>query len=190
MNVRAIILYSILLVSCITAFLVYPSIQYPAVSHWDINGVPNGFVMPFWAVAFGPLTLVFLLLLWWVIPKIDPHKKNIESFRQVYDIFWIIISLFIFYVYALTLYWNTGNTFNITKAINPVFALLFITIGFILPRTKRNWFMGIRTPWTLASDSVWKKTHDLGGKLFIASGVIMLLGFFFPEYFLVTLRLI
>lgn len=183
MNIRSIFLISLLVISLITAFWVYPQISYPAVSHWDINGTPNGFVLPFWAAAFGPLTLLFLFLIWWIVPKIDPLKKNIETFRPVYDSFWIMGSLFIFYIYALTLYWNTGHFFNLNKAIAPAFALFCIAMGITLPRTKRNWFLGIRTPWTLTSDSIWEKTHALGGKLFVVAGIITFFAFFFPAYF-------
>jgi len=183
MNTPRILLFIITPLSLVVAFLVFPYLSYPAVSHWDVTGVPNGFVLPFWAVAFGPLILAMFLLLWWGIPKIDPLKKNIESFRRVYDIFWVVGSLFIFYIYALTLYWNIGHIFNINMAIAPAFAFLIITIGVVLPRTKRNWFIGIRTPWTLASDSVWEKTHALGGKLFVVAGIISFFAFFIPFYF-------
>ena len=60
----------------------------------------------------------------------------------------------------------------------------FIFIGFILRKVKRNFFIGIRTPWTLSSDVVWDKTHKLGSKLIIHSGIITLIGIFFQNYML------
>jgi uncharacterized membrane protein len=183
-NTRAFILVGLWVASIITAVLVYPNIQYPAVSHWNAEGVPDGFMLPFWAAAFGPLMIGVLLLLWWVLPKIDPLKKNIESFKTVYDMAWMSILLFMFYIYALTLWWNTGHMFNMNRALGPALGALFIALGIVLPKTKRNWFMGIRTPWTLESDTVWKKTHALGGKLFLASGIIALFSFIFPEFLL------
>lgn len=182
MNIRSGLLFLIFLASIALAFWVYPNIQYPAVSHWDINGTPNGFILPFWAAAFGPLLIGFILFLWWGIPKIDPLRENIKEFRAVYDWLWVIVSLTLFYIYGLTLYYNTGNLFNFNTALVPGLALTFIAIGALLPYTKRNWFMGIRTPWTLANETIWQKTHRVGGVLFIVAGTLMLGGLLAPTY--------
>jgi uncharacterized membrane protein len=89
------------------------------------------------------------------------------------------LEVFFIYIYGLTLVWNLGYSFNFTTAIVLAMAVLFFCIGSFLKNVKRNWFVGIRTPWTMTSDEVWDKTHKLGGKLFQASGVISLLGLFF-----------
>ena len=68
-----------------------------------------------------------------------------------------------------------------TKFIIPAFAVLLFYIGILIKHAKRNWFIGIRTPWTLSSDKVWDKTHALGGKLFQVSAVITLGGIFFDK---------
>jgi uncharacterized membrane protein len=60
--------------------------------------------------------------------------------------------------------------------------LLFFYIGILLENAKRNWFIGIRTPWTLSSEKVWNKTHKLGSKMFKISGIIVLIGFLFQKY--------
>ncbi|MEM2728714.1 MAG: SdpI family protein, partial [Candidatus Bathyarchaeia archaeon] len=60
--------------------------------------------------------------------------------------------------------------------------LLFFYIGILCENSRRNWFIGIRTPWTLSSDRVWEKTHRLGGKLFKAAGVIAMLGALIQEH--------
>ena len=60
--------------------------------------------------------------------------------------------------------------------------VLFFSIGIVIGKAKRNWFIGIRTPWTLSSEAVWDKTHRLGGKVFMVSGLVSLLGFFFEGY--------
>jgi uncharacterized membrane protein len=68
-----------------------------------------------------------------------------------------------------------------------LFGMLFIYLGFLLEHAEPNWFVGIRTPWTLSSESVWKKTHRLGGKLFKIAGVICLLGVLFQDYAIWTI---
>jgi uncharacterized membrane protein len=119
-----------------------------------------------------------LFLLYIIVPKIDPLKNNIKSFIGYYNAFWAAVFAFMLYIFALTLVCNIGWQFNFTMAIIPAMAILWFLIGAFLEKLKRNWFIGIRTPWTLSNDIVWDKTHKLGGKLFKAAGVIALAGLF------------
>lgn len=64
----------------------------------------------------------------------------------------------------------------------PAFGMLFYCCGILTENAKRNWFIGIRTPWTLSNEKVWEKTHKIGGKLFKIAGVIALLGIAFQSY--------
>ena len=117
-----------------------------------------------------------------LIPKIDPLKKNIEKFRKYFDAFIVFIILFLFYIYVLTIFWNLGKTFDMGRAMVPAIGILFFYIGILLKYAKRNWFIGIRTPWTLSNDKFWERTHKIGGKLFKIAGVIAILGIFFPNF--------
>jgi uncharacterized membrane protein len=150
--------------------------------HWNIKGQVDNYVSKFWGLFMMPLISVGLLLLFVIIPKIDPLRHNIEKFRKYYDYFIVLLLLFLFYIYALTLVWNMGITFNMTQAISPTFGLLFFYIGILVENAKRNWFIGIRTPWTLSSEKVWNKTHKLGGKLFKIAGIIAFFGILSPTY--------
>ncbi len=116
------------------------------------------------------------------IPRIDPLKKNIEKFRGYFENLILVIILFLFYIYSLTLLWNLNYRFDMTAAIIPAIGLFIFYTGTVLERAKRNWFIGIRTPWTLSSDEVWDKTNKLGGKIFKAVGIISLLGIVFADY--------
>jgi uncharacterized membrane protein len=121
-----------------------------------------------------------MFLLFLVIPGIDPLKANIAQFRETFNLFVTFMAGFMVYVHALTLRWNLGHTdLGIGKAMLPAMGLLFIIIGSLLRKAKRNFFIGIRTPWTLSSDMVWDKTHQLGATLFMASGVLAVIGGFF-----------
>ncbi len=93
--------------------------------------------------------------------------------------------LFLFYVFILIISANFGYKFNITTMLMPAIGILFLYIGFIMKKVKRTWFIGIRTPWTLSNNEVWKKTHRLGALLFKITGIIFFFGIFFsPKYFL------
>jgi len=64
----------------------------------------------------------------------------------------------------------------------PAMAALFYYCGILVENAKRNWFIGIRTPWTLSNEKVWEKTHKLGGKLFKAAAIIILFGIVLKGY--------
>lgn len=152
------------------------------VSHWDSSGQANGHMSKFWALFIFPFICVFLYLLLIFVPKADPMKKNIAKFVKYYDFFIFVIFLFMLYLYSLTLIWNLGWLFNMTYSLIPAFSVLFYCAGILIAHSKRNWTIGIRTPWTISSDVVWAKTHKLGALLFKASAIISLLSLFVPAY--------
>ncbi len=109
-------------------------------------------------------------------------KENIQKFKSTYYLFTILVLVFFLYVYLLTILWNTGLRFDMTQVLAPAFGVLFYFTGVLVQKAKRNYFIGIRTPWTLSSEKVWDRTHAIGGKLFKAAGILALLGVFFPRY--------
>ncbi|MCD6114686.1 SdpI family protein [bacterium] len=178
------IIISLILFSFIIGIYLYPLMPERMVSHWNIKGEADDYLSKFWGVFLIPLISIGLFLLYLIIPQIDPLKENIKKFRKYFDGFFILLFLFLFYVYLLTIFWNFGLKFNIGQAMMPALAILFYYCGVLLEKAKRNWFIGIKTPWTLSSDKVWDKTHQLGGRLFKITGLIVLLGAFFKEYIL------
>jgi uncharacterized membrane protein len=161
---------------------VYPQLPDTLASHWNAQGQVNGYMSKFWGLFLLPILSVGLVLLFVAIPRIDPLKANIEKFRTFYDRFVVLFMAFFFYFYLLTILWNMGVQYNFNQVLAPAFGGLFYYIGVMIEHAKRNWFIGIRTPWTLSSENVWDKTHAIGAKLFKIVGVIVLLGVLFPNY--------
>lgn len=146
-------------------------------SHWDINDKVNGTMPKFWGVFLMPLITLGMLALFLIIPGIDPLKANIAQFRESFNLFILLIVAFMLYIHGLTLAWSLGyQDFKMSAAMLPFMGMLFIAVGFMLRKARRNFFIGIRTPWTLSSESVWDKTHQLGSKLFMASGALVIVG--------------
>lgn len=146
-------------------------------SHWDINDQVNGYMPKVWGVFLMPLISLGMFALFLAVPVIDPLKANIAKFRETFNLFIVLIVTFMLYIHGLTLAWSLGYTnFKMSTSMLPAMGLLFIFLGFMLRKAKRNFFIGIRTPWTLSSDTVWDKTHQLGAILFMASGVLAFLG--------------
>jgi len=149
-------------------------------SHWNVNDQVDGTMSKFWGVLLMPLITLGMFVLFLIIPGIDPLKANIAKFRESFNLFIVLIIAFMLYIHGLTLAWSLGFTnFKMSTAMLPFMGVLFIAIGFMLRKAKRNFFIGIRTPWTLSSDSVWDKTHQTGSILFMISGVFAIIGGFF-----------
>jgi len=172
----------IILLSVAMGIYFYPQMPEPVASHWNAQGQVDGYMSKFWGLFLMPIISVGMLLLFILIPRIDPLKANIEKFRKYFDGFVVLILLFFFYLYILTIQWNVGHRFNMGRLMCPALAILFFYCGVLIEKAKRNWFVGIRTPWTLSSETVWEKTHKIGGKLFKVAGVIALLGVFFQKH--------
>ncbi|MDP6670489.1 MAG: SdpI family protein [archaeon] len=161
---------------------VYPLMPERIASHWNAAGNANGFMDKDIGLFLIPLVSLALLSFFAIIPKIDPLKKNIVKFKKQYTQFILLILLFLLYIQFLIILWNTGKRFDFSQVIAPGVGALLYFMGVLLPDIKRNWFIGIRTPWTLSSDAVWDKTHALGGKVFKAVGVIVILAIFIPAF--------
>jgi len=159
----------------------YPLIPDVFATHWGLYGEPDGYSSKFVGLFLMPTFSLVIYLLFLFLPKIDPLKGNIKKFKNYFDLFILTLVGFLFYMYMLTMFWNLGFQFNFVLFITPPFAILFYLVGILLEKTKRNWFVGIRTPWTLSSDNVWDKTHKLGSVLFKVMGGIALLGLVFTK---------
>lgn len=175
-----IIIGLIVIVAFLTAFWSYSHLPALVVTHWNEAGVPNGYMSRFWGAYMVPLILLGLALLFELIPFIDPRRQNIKKFRPTYDRFVITLLAFLYYIYLLTLRWNISGPFDLWQWMIPAFGFLMIGVGMLLSRAEPNWFIGIRTPWTLSNDEVWYATHRLGSKFFIAAGIVSFLGIFSP----------
>ena len=177
-----IIAVAIIVLLFLIGMLSYQYLPDKIAGHWNSQGDVDGDMPKFLGIFLVPIIAVGLFLLFILVPKIDPLKENYKKFKNYYDSFILVMIIFMPYVYLLTIIWNFGIKFNMTSTLIPAVGVLFIYIGIILRNIKRNWFIGIRTPWTISSDRVWSKTHKLGSKLFIISGIITILGIFFPKY--------
>lgn len=182
MRKSELIILGIIFLSFIVGIYFYPQMPEKVASHWNIRGEADDYMSKFWGLFLMPFISIGLFLLFIAIPKIDPLKENIEKFRNYFDGFIISITAFLFYIYLLTILWNIGIKFNMTVLLAPAFGILFYCMGTLIENTKRNWFIGIRTPWTLSNDKVWARTHKVGGSLFRISGMIALLALLFPSY--------
>lgn len=181
-NTLIIVIALIVIASTVSAFLA-PRMPEQMASHWNAAGQVDGYMSKFWGLFLMPIMAAGMLLLFLAIPSIDPLKANIAAFREYFNTFIVLFTVFLLYMHGLTLTWNLGYTgFDMGAAMLPALGLFFVYAGVMMAKAKRNWFIGVRTPWTLSSDTVWDATHRLGAKLFIGSGLLAIFGVFFGAY--------
>ncbi|MBI3153449.1 MAG: SdpI family protein [Chloroflexi bacterium] len=179
-KLTSIIVLTLIAAAVIAGLALWNQLPEQMASHWNANDQVDGYISKFWGVFLMPLVTLGMFALFLVIPNIDPLKANIAQFRETFNMFIALIAGFMLYVHALTLAWSLGyQNFKMSAAMLPFMGILFIAIGYLLRQAKRNFFIGIRTPWTLSSDTVWGKTHQLGSVLFMLSGAFAILGGFF-----------
>jgi uncharacterized membrane protein len=184
--------YAIAAVLIITFFLtlaVYPGLPDSIASHWNAAGQVDGYMVKAWGLPLIPLIMAGFVALFALLPRIDPHRMNYEKFRSYYEGFILLFVLYLFAIHLQIILWSLGYQVSPNLTFPFLFGILFIYIGFLLEHAEQNWFVGIRTPWTLSSTTVWKKTHQAGGTLFKIAGVIscasVLAGAYAPWFILV-----
>lgn len=153
-------------------FSLYNCLPEQIPTHWNIQGQVDGWSSKNFAVFFFPAITLGLYLLLLFLPLIDPLRENYQKFSNVYYGIRLALILFMALLYFYTLLAGLGFEMNINYFIVPLMSGLFVVLGIFMPRIKKNWFCGIRTPWTLQSDEVWEKTHKYAGKVFINIGIL------------------
>jgi uncharacterized membrane protein len=177
----AILSFVLILAATLAGVLLWNRLPDPMPSHWNAAGEIDGYMSKFWGVFLLPIITAMLVPLFLVIPHIDPLKANIAKFRGIFNGFIVAFVAYMLYVYVLTLFAALGIPFNMTVMLLPVIGLLFIGVGYMMGKAKRNFFIGIRTPWTLSSETVWDETHKLGSKLFMLGGAVTIVSVFLGE---------
>jgi uncharacterized membrane protein len=177
---RKAVLISVLmiLVQFALAFYFSPLMPERMAIHWNLQGEADGYGSRLVGSFLIPVIETILLPLFLVLPRIDP-KGSSDKLVETYEWFILVFTGYMFYVFGLSIAWNFGYRFDFMRLLVPVLGVLFYGIGVLMGRVEMNWFLGIRTPWTLSSREVWDETHRVGSRLFKACGVVSLFGLLF-----------
>ncbi|HMK89911.1 MAG TPA: SdpI family protein [Methylocystis sp.] len=171
---RAVMLSVALVVTAFAVSLIfYDSFPERVPMHWNADGVADRTVAKPWGPFVSPLVMAGMLALFLVLPRISPRGYEIEPFRRSYDILQLGLIAFIFLVNLVVLLNALGFPIPMSRLLPVGLGLLFALIGNFLGKVTVNFFVGIRTPWTLADPEVWLRTHRFAGRLFVAVGLGM-----------------
>jgi uncharacterized membrane protein len=158
-------------------------------THWGMNGEVDRYNGK-WAVFLGTFISTGVYLLMLVLPKIDPRKKNYDLFTGAYWIIRIALILLLCVMAMITDLSALGYKLNVGMIVMLSVLGLFLLIGNQFGRIRPNYFVGIRTPWTLNNEEVWMKTHRLAGKVWVAASLVMILLVWFIPFKIFTLLFI
>ncbi|MGA9175110.1 MAG: SdpI family protein [Thermoactinomyces sp.] len=163
--------------------LAYHHLPAEVPTHFNFAGQPDRFRPRLIAILIQPAAMLFIILLWHVLWRIDPKKKNYQDFWPTYRYIGGVIVVFLGFIYL----WSLGRALNILgissiKLIPTMIGILIFLFSNVLPRLQPNWRVGIRTAWTLSSEKSWIRTHRLAGNLGIPTGLlIIILAWILPD---------
>ena len=174
----------ILLLPNIYFLFIYNELPDQLPIHWNLQGEADNFGHKN-TLSFIHIGIYLLLI---ILPLIDPRKSNYKIFEKSYYRLRLAIILFMGAFNTMVFLSETGHDINLTRVIIVGILLLFMVLGNYMNNLRPNWFIGIRTPWTLDNEEVWRKTHHLASRLFFGFGFIaLILSFFLADQILLPL---
>jgi uncharacterized membrane protein len=149
----------------------YDNLPDPVPTHWSLSGKPDGFTPKPWGAFAMPLAMAGVYLVLLVLPKVSPRGFRMDRFAETWETVRGLVMLFLFVISLVALLAGAGAPLPMDRAMLVPMGLLLALLGNFMGKFTRNFFVGIRTPWTLASEEVWLRTHRLGGKVFVVCGL-------------------
>lgn len=183
------LIYPIILISLcyLIGILVYNKLPFFVPTSWDLEGKINAYLPKYIALTFLPTVSLIFLLIFIFLPFLDPFKKNYINFIDTYFVIVnmiISVTCFMYITMIFVIFTKLNNIIPKIGFIN--ISVSYLIIGNFFPRIKRNWFIGVGSPWTMINDDIWSKTQRFSGYLIFFFGLIYLLFIFFkiPNIFL------
>ena len=161
----------VLALTLLATLLVYHRLPASVPIHWNAAGEIDRYGPPGW-VFTQPLILAGLTLLWAVLPRVSPARFEVGSFSATWWYCGIVTALLLAYIQALLLWGVMTGALPMARALLGGIGAAIVLLGNVIGKVRRNFWLGVRTPWTLASDRVWYATHRLAGKTMVASGLV------------------
>jgi len=182
MNLRQPLTISLVLLAAMAAMSVWGWAVLPdtarLVSHWSLDGTPDGSMSKPLGLLLLPAIGLAMVLIMILVPRIEPRRDNLISSRKAFFVFWIGGLGVLAFSHAMIVLAATGTALDVPGTLIVLIALMIAVGGNYLGKVRSNFFLGIRTPWTLSSELSWEKSHRLLGRLFVLSALATLVARF------------
>ena len=160
-----------LVAALLASLIAYPQLPDRVATHWNMAGDVDGW-MPKSVGAFAPLAIMLAATaLFSVLPRISPKGFELAEATRAYRAILLALLLLLLGLHLVTLAWNLGYRLPMGIAVSMLLGVFFAILGNYLSKVPRNFFIGVRTPWTLADEDVWFRTHRLAARTFIGGGL-------------------
>ena len=174
-NVYLLAAVAVAVFSVLFSVWISPAMPDRLVTHWGINGNPNGFSDKSTIFVFS-LIPALLLLFFYALPRVDPlWNKYGEKAREKYWFLLLALSMFFLCTVLLILAANIQPLINVGEAVSGLIGFLFICLAYYFSDCKPSWFVGVRTPWAMMSEDNWARTHEMASKVLYFLGVLFIL---------------
>ncbi|MCI0517906.1 MAG: SdpI family protein, partial [Woeseiaceae bacterium] len=156
----------------------YPQLPDPMPIHWNAAGEVDGYMPKAWGVAMLPATAAFMFLVMKLVLLLSPKQHKTDELLRMTALFQVLLTGFMCTIAVLVLLESMGHDTMLDRVIFGGIGLILVVVGATIGKVRKNFFLGIRTPWTMWSDEVWDRTHRLGGKLFMLAGLLLFINAF------------
>lgn len=167
--------FALVVIAFAFALWIYPSLPNPVPTHFGPGGGVNGYTPKPWGALIGPIMLLGIWIVFWSLPRLSPRGFRLEPFQAVYGTIELVLLGLLFVLTVAGLLAADGRPIPIALVVPISIGILFVILGNYMGKFTKNFFLGIRTPWTLASDEVWARTNRLGGWLFVLAGLALII---------------
>jgi uncharacterized membrane protein len=159
----------------VAALVLWPRMPEQLPVHWNAAGQADRWGSRAEGLLLLPAMTAGIYLLLSVLPWLDPRREHVTAFQGVLAVLRLTMVLFMAALYGVTLAYGLGRRLDMAWFTGISTGLIFIILGNYLPKVPSNWFVGVRTPWTLSSERSWYLTHRLAGKVFVIAGILQVL---------------
>jgi uncharacterized membrane protein len=169
--------FLIVAAAAIASLAVFSRLPETIPTHWGSEGEVNATSPRLWGAFVIPVVLLFVALIMRALPLIDPRRENYPKFTGAFDAIFLSVMLLLLLMHVAMLAAGLGYPVAMERLAPIGVGGLLIVLGNLMPRARPNWFIGVRTPWTLSSDTVWYKTNRLAGYVMVIAGLaVFILG--------------
>ncbi|NLG16135.1 MAG: DUF1648 domain-containing protein [Fibrobacter sp.] len=175
------VLYAVFFIHIGMSFVILPFLPDKVPFHWNWKGEIDQWVPRVYLAWMSLIPVILYAFLWFVVPRIDPKKESWKIHSRAYSIVIVAVSCMFIPLQWLIASISLGFSIRMDIVVRIFVGAIFLVSGNYMGKIRHNYFCGIRTPWTLANESVWRKTHRHGAIVFVIMGLLMIAGVCIPH---------
>lgn len=171
-RVRYFLAIALVVGAVVTTVVAYPHLPSSVPVHWNFHNQIDRYAPKWTLFLLGPGSMVGMIVLFAFLPWLSPKYFEVDTFRATCARIMLIVVALFGYFYAVALWTALGHGIDMGRAILGGICVLFALSGNLMGKVRRNFYIGVRTPWTLANERVWNATHRFAAKTFVVGGLV------------------